>query len=218
MTENRNGGQRSANPQTFNLRPIEVSDTDTIAVWYQQLDDVSIFDRQVPVPINHADVLTLVKTMVSDQEKEKCRWFVAENTDGDAIGMAGLEAINLLHGHAILPLFISEPSRGAGIGIRIACTMIDIAFKQLRLHRVSTVFRADNTTSEHLLGRLGFQNEGVARESWFSHGQYFDLLNVGLLKQDWENVRTTLRQELDKSVIVQLGSKASEEWCWPGRT
>lgn len=201
--------------QCFTLRPIEVADAATIANWYQQLEDVSIFDRQVPLPLNQIDVTTLVESLISDQEKEKCKWFVAENMDGMLVGMTGLESINMLHGHAILPLFIAAPWRRCGLGVRMAGMMLDLAFDQLRLHRVATVYRADNVPSKTLLIRLGFAQEGIARQSWFAQGRYFDLVNVGLLKENWLENRTHLLQELSHAVVIKLGPNASTEWCWP---
>lgn len=152
-----------------------------------------------------------------DQEKEKCRWFMADAPDGTVVGMVALEAINMLHGNAIMPVFIAKPWRRSGVGIRMASMIIDLAFKQLRLHRVTTVYRADNAASAAMLGRLGFKQEGVARQSWFSQGQYFDLLNVGVLVDEWEQIRLKLRAELSPAVTVELGSRPSEIWCWPGQ-
>lgn len=207
----------SKNQRRFRMRPIEVLDADVVAGWYQQIEDVSIFDRQLPLPINHSEVIALVKSLAADQEKEKCRWFIAETMEGEAVGMAGLEAINLLHGNAIMPVFIAEPWRRSGVGIRMACLIIDLAFKQLRLHRVATLYRADNAASNALLSRLGFKQEGISRQSWFSQGQYFDQLNVGVLENEWEQVRLKLRAELSPAVTVELGPRPSTIWSWPGQ-
>lgn len=203
--------------RTFKMRPIEVSDATWIANWFQQIEDVSIFDRQMPLPINHADVVALVESLVADQIKESCRWFVTETQDGVPVGMAGLEVINMLHGHAIMPMFIAEPWRRTGVGIRMACMMIDLAFKQLRLHRIATIFRADNGSSQALLLRLGFKLEGVSRQAWFSQGQFFDLMNLGLLVDDWNQARVKLEMELSSTVVVELGPSPSTLWCWPPR-
>lgn len=205
------------NQLRYRMRPIEVADADIIADWYQQVEDVSIFDRQLPLPINHAEVVAQVDALVKDQEKEKCRWFITETMDGAAVGMSGLEAINMLHGNAILPVFIAEPWRRTGVGIRIASMMIDLAFKQLRLHRVATVYRADNAATDALVGRLGFRPEGTARQSWFSHGKFFDLVNVGVLVDEWEKTRIKLRAELSPAVTVELGPRPSTVWSWPGQ-
>ncbi|MFK7857523.1 MAG: GNAT family N-acetyltransferase [Granulosicoccus sp.] len=202
---------------SYRMRPIEVSDADVVAAWYQQLDDVSIFDRQIPLPINPAEVLTLITSLVNDQKKDKCRWFITENAQGDAVGMAGLENINMLHGHAILPVFIAEPWRRTGVGIRMACMMIDLAFRQLRLNRVATIHRSDNTASEVLLDRLGFKKEGISRQCWFSHGRYFDLMNVSILVDEWNQIRVKLLAELSTDIIVELGPRPSTDWCWPER-
>ncbi len=199
------------------MRPMEVSDADIMADWYQQIDSISIFDRHVPLPINQAEVTTLVKSLVADQEKEKCCWFIVESEEETAVGMAALEAINMLHGNAILPVFIAEPWRRTGVGIRVVGMMIDIAFKQLRLHRVSTIYRADNAATDALVARLGFAQEGISRQSWFGQGQYYDLINVGILVDEWEQTRLRLRAELNPAVTVELGPGNSEAWCWPGK-
>ena len=209
--------QGSDDPQGYKMRPIEVTDADTIAEWFQQLEDVSIFDRQAPLPLNQTEVIALVESQIADQEKDKCKWFVTEDKLGKVVGMTGLEGINMLHGHAILPLFIAAPWRRTGVGVRMACMMIDLAFNQLRLHRVATVHRADNAPSKALLCRLGFSEEGIARQAWYSQGCHFDVMNVGLIKEDWLKVRIQLQQELSQSVVVKLGPDASTDWCWPGR-
>ena len=206
----------SKDRRRFRMRPIEISDADIVSDWYQRIEDVSIFDRHMPLPINHTEVISLVESLAADQEKEKCRWFIAETIDGEAVGMAGLEAISMLHGNAIMPVFIAEPWRRSGVGIRMACMTIDLAFKQLRLHRITTIYRADNTASDALLSRLGFKQEGTSRQSWFSQGKYFDLLNVGLLEDEWEKVRLKLRAELSPTVTVELGPRPSAIWSWPG--
>ena len=199
----------------FKMRPIELPDADAIADWFQQIEDVSIFDRQLPLPVNHVEVTALVKSWVEDQKKARCRWFIAQSEDGEMAGMTGLESINLLHGHALLPVFVAESWRRSGIGIRMACMMIDVAFKQLRLNRVATVYRADNAASGALLERLGFSSEGVSRQSWFSQGQYFDLMNAGLLVNEWNEHRTKLQTELSPTITVELGPRPSSSWCWP---
>ena len=216
MESNQNTQNASSSAQrVFTLRPIEVSDSAHIATWFQQIEDVSIFDRQMPLPVNHADVTSLIESLVADQDKEKCRWFVAQASDGVPVGMAGLESINMLHGHAVMPMFIAQPWRRTGIGIRMAAMIIDLAFQQLRLHRVATIFRADNRSSEALLTRLGFTVEGVSRQAWFSQGTYFDLINLGLLLDDWNRARLDLMAELGSSVVVELGERSSTRWRWP---
>lgn len=202
----------------YMMRPIEMSDADTVAHWFQQIEDVSIFDRQIPIPINHADVVELFRSLLSEPKRKSCRWFITEDQDGSAVGMTGLEQINALHGNAVLPLFVATPWRRTGVGIRMASMMIDLAFKQLRLHRVATLYRADNAASDALLGRLGFTIEGTARQSWFNNGQHYDLHNAGILCNEWNQTRPLLSKMLSKDVTVTLGPNPASSWCWPSKT
>ena len=201
--------------QHFVLRPMEKSDADCMADWYQQVEDVSIFDRQVPMPINHNEVSKIIDAIVSDREKERCAWYIAETEQNEPVGMCGLESISLLHGNAILPVFVAKAWRRTGVGMRMACIMIDLAFYQLRLHRIATVYRADNKASEILTKRCGFKPEGVAKEAWFSHGRHYDLVNVGLLADDWAEKRVELQNEMNPAISASLGPRPSEKWIWP---
>lgn len=201
--------------QHFTLRPMEKSDADCMADWYQQVEDVSIFDRQVPMPINHAEVSKIIEDIISDREKEKCAWYIAESGEKESVGMCGLESISLVHGNAILPVFVAKKWRHTGIGMRMACIMIDLAFNQLRLHRIATVYRADNKASEILTARCGFRKEGIARQAWFSQGEHYDLVNVGLLANEWPEKRVELQNGMNPAISASLGPRPSEKWIWP---
>ena len=215
MDTERKNRHISGAERRFRMRPMEVSDATIVADWYQQIEDISIFDRQVPVPINQSEVTRLVETIVSDREKEKSIWFMVESETGEAVGMTGLDALNLLHGSAILPVFVAKPWRGSGIGIRMVCMILDLAFKQMRLHRVATVFRADNEASRVIAERCGFTEEGVSRQAWFNQGIHFDLINVGILADEWETTRLELVSALDSAVTLELGPRPTEIWIWP---
>jgi len=87
----------------FLMRPMELGDAETMADWYQQVEDVSIFDRQSPVPLNAVEVSNIVENIIADQRKERCVWYVVENEQRTLVAMSGLEMINSLHGNAIIP-------------------------------------------------------------------------------------------------------------------
>ena len=207
--------QPNAVSKIYFLRPIEQSDLDAVANWYQQLEDVSIFDRQVPVPINRDEVQKIISGQIRDRELNKCYWFIVEDDQNNPIGMTGLELVNNIHGNAILPVFVDSEWRRTGIGIRMACLMLEMAFKQLRLHRVSTVYRSDNQASATLVKRCGFIGEGAAREAWFAKGEHHDLINVGILAREWEQTRLKLSQSMDSGIQLCLGPRATPDWCWP---
>ena len=76
------------------------------------------------------------------------------------------------------------------------CELIDLAFNQLRLHRLSTVYRANNTASQQLVSLVGFAQEGRVREGWYANGQHHDIVHVGLLKSEWPGKRQVVKERL----------------------
>ena len=217
MTSEKQNHMRSGSQTTrqFFLRPIERKDIDFVSDWYQQVEDVSIYDRQTPLPINREDVERVIEKQIADREKENCYWFIAESESGEPVGMTGLEMVNPVHGNAILPVFVANDWRRSGIGIRMVCLALDMGFRQLRLHRIATVYRADNDATATMIKRCGFIVEGIAREAWFARNKYYDLVNVGVLADDWDKSREEISRSMDPSIVVDLGPRASSEWRWP---
>jgi RimJ/RimL family protein N-acetyltransferase len=130
-----------------------------------------------------------------------------ESHERAPVGIGGLQSVNYVHGDATLPILVSKPARGEGLGLRIAVIMLDMAFDRLRLRRVTTFFRSDNLRTERLTRRVGFRSEGRLREAWLVGGQFLDCIVVGLLRDEWYARRDALRAELDSSVEVVLGSE-----------
>lgn len=58
---------------------------------------------------------------------------------------------------------------------------IQIMFEELHLHRINARVLPENTPSIRLLARLGFQQEGLERESILLHGVWEDHLRFGLV-------------------------------------
>jgi ribosomal-protein-alanine N-acetyltransferase len=53
------------------------------------------------------------------------------------------------------------------------------------LNRIEALAHAEHEASAALLGRLGFQEEGVRRECGYWKGQFHDLRSFSLLRGDW---------------------------------
>ncbi|SDM43065.1 Protein N-acetyltransferase, RimJ/RimL family [Halogranum gelatinilyticum] len=63
--------------------------------------------------------------------------------------------------------------------------MVDYAFAQLRIHRVSAAVYDFNEASMRLLESIGFTAEGVQRENAYVDGRYCDTHYFGLLEDEW---------------------------------
>lgn len=162
-----------------------LEDLSAIDDWFWNFDDVALFDRGLPVPLNSAGMLTTWKPALEPGDPPKALWYLAMTEDKVPVGIGGLQAINYIHGDAVLPVFIKQSMRAKGVGTALTITLLNLAFDRLRLHRLTTYYRDDNEATDRALQRLGFKTEGRVREGWFADGAHRDVIQVGLLKTEW---------------------------------
>lgn len=194
----------------FTMRPMTLDDIGTVADWLQDVDDLSLFDRNMSVPPSQDTVHDSWKADLAIAKFPTAYWFVIENSDHRPMAIGGLQSVNYVHGDAVLPILVSKTARGKGLGLRIAIVLLDLAFDRLRLRRVTTFFRSDNLRTERLTRRAGFQQEGRMRQAWFADGRFLDCVVVGLLRDEWHSRRTALGAELDGSTTVVLNSRTTD--------
>ena len=65
-------------------------------------------------------------------------------------------------------------------------SLTDYAFSEWNLNRVEISAGVENSRSRALAERLGFQLEGIARESAWVNGHFLDPARYAMLRRDWE--------------------------------
>ena len=88
--------------------------------------------------------------------------------------------------HGELAYWITPAEWGNGYATAGAELLVGHAFDELGLHRVSASAFADNDASRRVLEKVGFEREGVARKEAFVDGEWQDVVNYGLLDEEWE--------------------------------
>lgn len=76
--------------------------------------------------------------------------------------------------------------QGKGIVTASTKELISYAFKHLNLNKIEIRFALQNQKSGQIPIRLGFAREGILRHSAKLHGQYTDMVVMGILKTDWK--------------------------------
>lgn len=62
-------------------------------------------------------------------------------------------------------------------------------FEELNLNRLYLNVFADNVRARAAYRAAGFREEGVMREQIYKNGKYHDLINMGILRGEWEEQR-----------------------------
>ncbi|WP_264211451.1 GNAT family N-acetyltransferase [Leisingera thetidis] len=186
-----------------------------MAGWFRNIADLACFDRSARVPLNAAGIEQAWNPLTdAAADAGKC-WFAIVSETGGLCGIAGLENISAVNRDAVVAVFIDEPWRRHGIGIRSIALLLDFAFRQIGLNRVTSYYRSDNTRSEELTARAGFLTEGRMRTAWFAEGRFFDMVAVGILREEWEASRRTLARDLDARLRVRFRGADVSGWAWP---
>ncbi|MEM8651203.1 MAG: GNAT family protein [Pseudomonadota bacterium] len=186
----------------FRFRPLNVEDLSHISGWLEDFDDVSWFERSLPVPVSKESVTENWKPDIECTDPRKSFWFLLEDNYGNPAGICGLQGINYIHGDAVIPVFVAKEYRNKGLAVAMIILLCDLAFGQLRLHRLSTLYRAGHEITEKLVACSGFVEEGRVREGWFAGGKHHDIVQVGMLKTEWEHQRPLMLKKLSERAFT----------------
>lgn len=112
---------------------------------------------------------------------------IINRADGLHIGNVGLHQIDNIHRTALLGIVIGEKSAwGRGIGARSWRAITRYGFNVLNLNKICATVVDSNEKSLRCALGAGYEVEGRQRKQIFKDGRYFDLIHVGILREDWK--------------------------------
>lgn len=107
-------------------------------------------------------------------------------TGGQLVGNVQLARIDPVQRRAAVAIVIGDKAAwGRGIGRTALRILADYAFSALGLERLYAEVYGFNLRSQRLMGRVGFQREGVLRRHEWHNGARQDMHIFGLLKEDF---------------------------------
>ncbi len=189
-------------------RPMGLDDIPRISDWFWNFTDAALFDRTLPVPVSVDALRESWRDSIVQKSQPGAYWFIAED-DATPVGVAGLESVNYIQGDAVLPFFVTDGFRKKGLATAMTVAMLDLAFKRLRLHRVTTYYRSDNAATARVLEKFGFAEEGRFREAWFVDGKRQDTVIAGILETEWIATRNKVIEDVAGSCNLSFSPT-----CW----
>ncbi|MGV9929343.1 GNAT family N-acetyltransferase [Streptomyces olivaceoviridis] len=91
-------------------------------------------------------------------------WAIAPH-GGAAVGLAGLNAVDLAAGTAEVLYWVLPPARGTGLAVRAARRLSRWALDDLGLHRLALCHSVANPASCRVAEKAGFRYEGTQRSA-----------------------------------------------------
>ncbi|KAL1745313.1 acyl-CoA N-acyltransferase [Schizophyllum fasciatum] len=111
--------------------------------------------------------------------------FAVVDLDGQPIGQIELHGGQDKNKDADLGIVLGEEHRGRGYGTAVMRWVVDYAFLQLGLHRVSLGLMGDNPRALAVYKKAGFVEEGRKRKGIWQDGDWIDMIDMGILYEDW---------------------------------
>ncbi len=167
------------------LRPIERDDLPRYVEWFG--DPKVRRHLLVWLPFSLAQEERWFENLQGRLERQEDVLLAIDTIEGVHIGNVGLHAIDWKNRNAELGIIIGEKSTwGQGYGADAVRTMLNLAFREMNLHRVFLRVDADNARGIRCYEKAGFQQEGTLREVGFRESRYFDQYMMSILESEFE--------------------------------
>jgi RimJ/RimL family protein N-acetyltransferase len=116
-------------------------------------------------------------------EGENSNWFVAE-AEGQLIGSSNLSAGRRgFYQTVSLGITVAKDWRERGIGTALMEHAIAWCKAVPTIHRLELEVFTINERAIHVYRKVGFLEEGIRQEAFLKHGQYLDVMLMGMIFQ-----------------------------------
>lgn len=119
--------------------------------------------------------------------EDKLVWAICHKTDGH-IGNISLQNISFINRNAEFAILLGDKShQGKGVSFHVGKKIIYHGFLKLNLERIYCGTAASNLPMQKLALSIGMKEEGRRRKHLFLEGSYQDVIDYGILLEDWIN-------------------------------
>lgn len=144
-----------------------------------------------PARINSAKAIQkwLEKNLEKDS-LESIEFMIYTLAEDLPIGFVGLGGFNFAHGDAWVGIGIGERAYwNKGFGTDAMQVLLNYAFNELNLHRLTLNVFEYNQRAVRSYEKAGFQVEGRMREFLNREGRRWDLIFMGILREEWQQLQ-----------------------------
>lgn len=134
---------------------------------------------------NNMDMMeTYIKRSYSDSSLAV---FAICHMKGDVhVGNISLQSINFIDRSAEYAIVIGEKEYwGKGVAKEASMLILEYGFMTLNLHRIYCGTSEKNIAMQRVISYMGMKEEGRRRQALFKNGDYVDILEYGILRDEY---------------------------------
>lgn len=163
------------------LREQREEDAPYFAYWFNQPQVMFLCGFEKPT-----DEEEEKRVICVNHRSEDSVWFTMTDTEGNIIGETGLLRMFPAWRQTDLTIIIPDPEmQRRGYGTEAIGMMLDMAFHEYGMHRVSVGVVGLNINALEFYKKIGFKQEGIMEEAYYYDGEYSDFVMMRILSREW---------------------------------
>jgi RimJ/RimL family protein N-acetyltransferase len=167
------------------LREYQKEDLEYIRQWVNEPDVVNNLSDIFLYPHSLNQTENFLNSRLNDSGEKG--FVIADHKTGSYIGQIDLIQMDWKNRCATLGIVIgAAEKRGRGYGTEAILLLEDFAFNRLNLNKLELTLHDYNTRAYRCYLKCGFKEEGRLREKFFINGHYTDMIEMGILKHEYE--------------------------------
>ena len=164
------------------LREQRAEDAPFFARWFSE--PRIMFQCGFTGPLDEAEARTMITV---DHRTEDSVWFTITDREGNILGETGLLRMFPAWHQTDLTIIIPDPGvQRRGYGTEAIRLMLDMAFHEYGMHRVSIGVVGLNADALAFYRRIGFRQEGVLEDGYYYNNEYSDFIMMRILSHEWK--------------------------------
>jgi RimJ/RimL family protein N-acetyltransferase len=190
--------------QLIRLGPIDYDKDPAIeSKWTHDAEYLRLLDTRPARPVSPAEMKKKYEALEKEIEESKNQFYFTIRLRSDdpqhndrLAGFARLYEIEWNNNVSQVVLEIGDPDdRRKGYGSEVLKLLVRYAFAELNLYRLSASIPEYNPGARHLFQKAGFVDEVRRRQALNRDGRFWDLFQVGLLRDEWSGASKEMGDE-----------------------
>ncbi|MFN8432826.1 MAG: GNAT family protein [Anaerolineales bacterium] len=183
---------QSLEAQDVRLGPIDLETHPAVeSRWTHDAEFMHLMELSPSLPLSPAMVKKQYEVIEREMNEQKDLFYftIRAREDDHLIGKALIEYVDWSHGNGYLRLGIGEAeSRRKGYGSQALTLLLQYAFCELSLYRVTAVVPAYNQGALRLFQKFGFVEESRRTRALHHAGKFWDVIGFGLLNSEYREL------------------------------
>jgi [ribosomal protein S5]-alanine N-acetyltransferase len=170
------------------LRPLQIEDIEGPYINWFNDEEVCRGNSHHILPHSIEDIREYIATSHKNMQEHLILAIISKNDDTH-IGNIALQNIHPVVRSAELSIIIGEKSYwGQGFGKEAFRLICDHGFRAMNISRISCGTFETNTGMIKIAQYIGMKNEGRRRNAAFKEGKFLDIIEFGILKDEYEQI------------------------------